>query len=59
MLLERYPTTTVLRMAKPTFTKPAPAEFLDSVMAAGADSRGGTANPLVALPPCPIIDNRE
>ena len=26
-----YPSATVLRMAKPTFTKPAPAEFLDEV----------------------------
>ena len=28
-----YPSATVLRLAKPTFTKPAPAEFLDEVSA--------------------------
>ena len=28
-----FPSATVLRLAKPTFTKPAPAEFLDEVSA--------------------------
>jgi len=32
-LTEMYPSATVLRLAKPTFTKPAPAEFLDEVSA--------------------------
>ena len=30
-LNEMYPSATVLRLAKPTFTKPAPVEFLDEV----------------------------
>ena len=32
-LHEKYPSATVLRLAKPTFTKPAPPEFLDEVSA--------------------------
>ena len=32
-LTEQYPSATILRLAKPTFTKPAPAEFLDEVSA--------------------------
>lgn len=30
-LTATFPSATVLRLAKPTFTKPAPAEFLDEV----------------------------
>jgi hypothetical protein len=37
MVASRYPSATVLRMSKPTFTKPAPAAFLDKVLVAGAD----------------------
>ena len=36
-IMRQHPTATVLRMAKPTFTKPAPADFIDEVVATGAN----------------------